>query len=336
VSPFAFATCARGFERWLKLGVATTRPAWRSSYARPGIVTFRVPEPPTAALPCPSPFARTWGASLGPASSPAHAVQLLRARLTDDDLARGVFLHAYPRADAEGPDAAAAVTDLRGELLHLMALREGDPTRGSLVVDAIVAPGDATMVGIHAHDERRGPAPGGWPRAEVPAHAPSRAYGKLQEALRFGGILPGTRDVAIDVGCAPGGAALALLERGVQVWGIDTGAVAPAVAEHGRFIHLATTLGDVRWEQLPQHPTLLLCDVNLAPQVALHGIERLLPPVRPTLRAAILTLKLSGDDQAARLPAFLERLRALRIGAPRLAHLPSAGREVCAVLVRDS
>ena len=41
--------------------------------------------------------------------------------------------------------------------------------------------------------------------------------------------------------------------------------------------YLPIKVGALRWEQLPAHVDWLLLDVNLAPQVALHEIARLMP-----------------------------------------------------------
>jgi hypothetical protein len=78
----------------------------------------------------------------------------------------------------------------------------------------------------------------------------------------------------------------------------------------------------------------LLVDVNLAPQVALHEIARLMPRLKKTLRGAVITLKLNDWTFVDELPALRERI--VQLGLPRvqMRHLPSNRREVCAVAQR--
>ncbi|HEX2692374.1 MAG TPA: hypothetical protein VHN14_37465, partial [Kofleriaceae bacterium] len=73
---------------------------------------------------------------------------------------------------------------------------------------------------------------------------------------------------------------------------------------------------------------------NLAPQVALHEVARLMPRLVTTLRGAVFTLKLNDWAFVAELPALIDRIR--RMGLPEVSvrHLPSNRREVCAVALR--
>ena len=59
----------------------------------------------------------------------------------------------------------------------------------------------------------------------------------------------------------------------------------------------------------------LLVDVNLAPQVALHEVARLMPRLRATLRGAVFTLKLNDWTFVAELPVLVERIRAMGLAA---------------------
>jgi 23S rRNA (cytidine2498-2'-O)-methyltransferase len=137
--------------------------------------------------------------------------------------------------------------------------------------------------------------------------------------------------VALEIGAAPGGAALALARRGLEVWGVDTAALAPQVLAHPNVRHVPKKAGALRWEELPPRVDWLLVDVNLAPQVALHEVARLVPPLRPKLLGAVLTLKLNDLAFVDELPALVERIRGMGLGDVRLRHLPSNRREICAV-----
>jgi hypothetical protein len=124
---------------------------------------------------------------------------------------------------------------------------------------------------------------------------------------------------------------MALAKRGVEVWGVDTGELAPQVKALAGVHHLAIKVGALRWEQLPPSIDWLLVDVNLAPQVALHEIARLMPRLKPTLRGAVLTLKLNDFAFVSELGVLADRIRGLGFHDVRMRHLPSNRREVCCV-----
>ena len=68
---------------------------------------------------------------------------------------------------------------------------------------------------------------GGVPRIAPPEEMVSRAYLKMAEALEWSAIPLARGEVCVELGCSPGGAAQALLERGLFVIGIDPAEVDP-------------------------------------------------------------------------------------------------------------
>lgn len=315
---FAFASCLPGVEPAVKLEVARDRPDLAFAFSRPGLVTFKsrgaiTPEDPPASV-----FARVWGRSLGTVVN-ADAV---REQLADLGVTR---VHVYSR----DPDKPA-------DLAPWAALAPRGPALvGELVANIIVPPGGSTaevsFLGIHRHDPTRGPEAGGGFGVVVPEDAPSRAYAKIEEAIAWAKLPLAAGEVALEIGAAPGGAVLALARRGLTVWGVDTGELAPVVRALPNVTHLAKKVGAVRWEELPPRIDWLLVDVNLAPQVALHEISRLMPKLRPTLRGAVITLKLNDWGFVAELPKLVQRIRDLGLPDVRLRHLPANRKEVCAV-----
>ena len=314
---FAFASCLPGVEPAVKLEVARDRPELKFAYSRPGLVTFRSARELTPDDPPGSVFARVWGRSVGAASDPAAAaLQLASLGATR--------LHAFPR----DPEIAT-------DLAPWQALGPGGIAQpGELVADVIVAPDEPTWLGLHRHDPTRSPHAGGAFPVEVPADSPSRAFAKIEEAIAWAKLPMLAGQVALEIGAAPGGAVLALARRGLTVWGVDTGELAPQVLALPNVHHIAKKVGAVRWEELPPRIDWLLVDVNLAPQVALHEVARLMPKLRETLRGAVITLKLNDWSFVAELPKLVARIRELGLPDVRLRHLPSNRREVCAVALR--
>jgi 23S rRNA (cytidine2498-2'-O)-methyltransferase len=278
-------------------------------------------------------FARVWGASLGPAATPAEAA----ARLAEATVDR---VHAWRRdldtlveprhGHAPAPMASAELAAWTGE--H----PTGPARDGERIGDIVLAAGEPAWLGVHRHDPSRPTLPGGAIDVGVPVdpEAPSRAGRKLEEAIAWARLPVAAGDVALDVGAAPGGATLALARRGVTVYAVDPGELAPAVRARPEVHHLAITLAALRWEQLPPRVDWLLLDVHLAPQVAIHEVLRLAPAVRETLRGAVLTLKLNDWAFVDELPVLAARIAGLGLPRVRLRHLPSNRREVCAVATR--
>jgi 23S rRNA (cytidine2498-2'-O)-methyltransferase len=186
------------------------------------------------------------------------------------------------------------------------------------------------------HDALRSPWPGGALPVELPPGTPSRAHAKIEQAIAWAGLPIAAGQVAVEIGSAPGGAAYALCRRGVSVWGVDPAGMDPAVLafvgpEGARVHHVAQSLAQVRWESLPRHVDWLLCDVHVAPPVALHGLARLRPAFGRSLRGAVVTLKMNDEAMRRGLPQWIDRLRALGLPRVEVAHLPANRHELCAV-----
>lgn len=313
MAEFVFATCLPGLEPAVKREVARTRPDLRFAYSRPGLVTFKSPRDVTPEDPPGSVFARVWGRSIGAAHDPVVAASLLEPLHADR-------VHAFARDPATPIDLAAWQLGTGGTALD-----------GELVADVIVGADEPTWLGAHRHDALRSPHPGGAFPVDLPADAPSRAYCKIEEAIAWRKLPVAAGQVALEIGAAPGGAVLALARRGLDVWAVDTGNLAPVVLALPNVHHLEKKVGALRWEELPPHIDWLLVDVNLAPQVALHEISRLMPRLRPTLLGAVFTLKLNDWSFVDELPALVARIRELGFAEVTLRHLPSNRREICAV-----
>jgi 23S rRNA (cytidine2498-2'-O)-methyltransferase len=352
---FVWATHQVAAMRWLKAELARTAPHLQFAFARPGMTTFRVDAAVAAAhgrearglegLRLPSSFARAWGRSLGRASSAEQVLELLAPHL-----GAPLRLHVFERdVDVPADEQDATVAGRRAAAVEA-ALRALAPRAfwpevravgGELVADVIVPhgaePDEPYLVGVHRHDEHRGPWPGGVAHVAPPPDAPSRAWCKIEEALRWADLAPAPGDIAVEIGSAPGGATLALLRRGLTVYGIDPGEMHPLTKRFrgpgdNRFVHLHMPAAEVPKRALPRQYQWLLLDVNLAPMVALRYVERFVALAHGGLKGAVLTIKLNDEGVFVALPRLLERIH--KLGAPRLAvtQLPSHRSEVVAIL----
>lgn len=335
---FVWITHQVAATRWLKAELGARAPGWKFAFARPGLTTYKVDgavtQPPTS-------FARAWGQSLGRAADAAEVLALV------GDPA-GARLHVFEReidvpvdeqdATVRGTRAAAVEAALRarGGFADDVRARAGDR-----VIDVIVPhgrePDEPWLVGTHVHGGDHGPWPGGVPHVAPPPEAPSRAWCKIEEALRWADLEPAPGEIAVELGSAPGGASYALLARGLTVHGIDPGAMDPRVlgfaGPHGnRFVHHHVPAAEVRRAELPRRYQWLLNDVNLAPMVALKYVERYVALAHGGLRGAVLTLKLNDDGVFEALPRLLDRIGKLGARRVRVTQLPSHRSEVAAIL----
>lgn len=339
---FLVAVCQLGAEPALKREVTREHPQLRAAFARPGLVTFKSTAGPVGPdFVLRSVFARAFASALGP----ARAIEEV-ARLADGVRGQGrLRLHVWERdthrpgeappldAAAEGERAAPVRDALRavgGE-----RFLDGEATRpGDHVLDVIVAGEEPLFVGHHIHSAAHSPFAGGGIAVEVPPEAPSRAYRKLEEALRWSRVPVRRGQVAVEVGSSPGGASYALLRRGLTVFGVDPGAMDPLLLASPRFHHLAVSLARLDYAALPPRADWLLLDVNLAAPVALHAIRGVVAALRPSLRGLLFTLKLNDWELAAAVPDLLRRIGELGFPEVRATQLPSNRQEIFACGLR--
>lgn len=344
---FVWVTHHVAATRWLKAELRQRAPHLAFAFARPGLTTFRLDDEPAGdrfTIELPSSFARAFGRSLGRAASAAEVLALAQ------ELPGPLRLHVFERdLDVPADEQDRSVAGTRAAALEA-ELRAAAPARfapevraraGELVLDVVApnaaAPDEPYLVGAHRHDDRHGAWPGGVSYVAPPPEAPSRAYSKIEEALRWAGLEPTPGELAVELGSAPGGATYALLQRGLTVYGIDPGEMHPITREFrgpsgNRLVHLHVPAAEVQKRDLPRRYQWLLLDMNLAPMVALRYVERFAALAHGGLRAAVLTLKLNDDGVFEALPRLTERITKLGAARVRLTQLPSHRSELAAIL----
>ncbi len=205
--------------------------------------------------------------------------------------------------------------------------------RNSRVLDIVVlAPGE-WWIGYHLAMRKHDRWPGGAIPVVMPERAVSRAYLKMQEALAWSDLPLVAEDECVEIGCAPGGASQALLERGLYVTGIDPAEVDEAVLAHPRFRHLKKRGRDVRKKEF-EGVRWLAADMNIAPEATLEEIEAIVTHPGIAIRGMVLTLKFSTWKQAERVPEFVEQVRGWGFRDVRTRQLISGGQEICLVALK--
>ena len=353
---FLFAVCQNGAEQALKNEITAGPVRASLAFSRPGFVTFKlsdeVAEP--AQFQFPSTFARTFGFSLGKVigeSTIELAQQTWKLPGVEMFLAEHeiVDVHVWQRDTAvpgyrgfePGPTELALAVEravrehASVEPLRTMPVTPRAPTRRNRwVLDVMLVEPGEWWIGCHHTTRRLDCFPGGVIPLELPEHAASRAYLKMQEALQWSALPIARGDFCVELGCSPGGASQALLEQGLRVLGVDPAEVDPDVLANERFTHLRRRSTEVRRKQL-QGVQWLAADMNVAPNYTLDAVEEIVASEHTNIRGMILTLKLADWKLAGELPKFVERVRGWGYRDVRTRQLAFNRQEICLVALRS-
>ena len=359
---FYYATCQRGAEQALKHEVSLRGTDLRLAFSRPGFVTFKRDSPESEddlrdqnLMAQRWVFARTFGKSICRVTGP-YLHQLARAMWEQADVVEQTAmrrfhqLHVWER-DLEVPgrrgfepgltpmafdvdDAVRAAAPPTVSQFWTTPLRQLRPAgRNQNVLDVVVVQPDEWWVGWHRVVTPQHRWPGGMIPLEMPDHAVSRAYLKMAEGLQWSDFPIRAGDEWVEIGCAPGGASQALLDRGQFVTGIDPAEVDESVLANPRFRHLRKRGADVRRREF-RDVRWLAADLNVVPRYTLDTIEGIVTHRESTIRGMIITLKLPSWELAEQLPAYVERIRTWGYRDVRIRQLAHNSQEVCVVALR--
>jgi 23S rRNA (cytidine2498-2'-O)-methyltransferase len=200
--------------------------------------------------------------------------------------------------------------------------------RGRLVLDCVLVEPDQWWIGYHRASREESRWPGGIIPLEPPEDAVSRAWLKMEEALRWSRLAIRDGSRVAEIGSAPGGASQALLARGCEVLGIDPAEMDPRVLAHARFRHVRC-----RARQVPRREfrkvRWLTADMNVAPNNTLDAVEEIVSHPLVSVRGLLLTLKLTKWSLAEKLPEWILRVRSWGYNIVRPRQLVHNRQEVC-------
>jgi 23S rRNA (cytidine2498-2'-O)-methyltransferase len=245
------------------------------------------------------------------------------------------YLPGPVAADAEAARAIVAQSATAASSQLLAPTRSGDLILDCVIVEnaSVAANGQQPTeaewyLGYHRATGITSCQPGGMGPIELPEHAVSRAYLKLQEGLRWSQLPLKAGERCSEIGAAPGGASQALLERGLYVTGIDPAEIDRRVLEHPNFVHIRKRGSEVRRREF-RKTRWLLADLNVAPQYTLDTVEAIALHEEVELRGLLLTLKLLDWNLADEIPAYLERIRSWGFNSVRARQLQTSRQEIC-------
>ncbi|MEM6472187.1 MAG: SAM-dependent methyltransferase [Planctomycetota bacterium] len=351
---FSMMTCAVGAEVPLKTEVAEL--GWRLAFSRPGFVTAKH-DKPGADLPH-GIFVRTASRSLGHlrGSDGDQLIGQLGELLSSSKPDR-VFdeLHVWPRDrlpigkfgfEPELDEVSKLVAQQIVEKLPAERIKARVPNQvaahNSCVLDVVLVDPNDWFIGWHdigpAPDDGQHQHANGvdwplrWPgglQPIVPKYEPiSRAYFKAAEAMDWSGFPFRERDVAVEVGSAPGGACGRMLELGLKVIGIDPADMDPRIANHPRFTHHRARAGDLP-RKVFRGARWLFADSNVKPDKMLTTVENIVTHRDRTIEGLLLTFKLGDYSAAAEIPAWRTRIEQWGPSQIRVRQLARNRCEVC-------
>jgi len=329
-SPHLLALTNSGSERALKLEVGAAGLDWRPGFQAKGMVAFKA------------------GETVGEFGREALRVPLA--------FARRLSLFAGKAGTREGAEAVVRGVGGAAMVVHHLGLEKGRLVGmgggvgevrladGAVVGTVIEVGPEDFWTGVHWHGRLLSPDPGGASGIELPEDAPSRAWLKLEEAVRFFDLRFRAEDVVVELGCAPGGVILALLRRGVSVIGVDPARLAPvvmasAVAEMPRVgeaggvpwvVHCRKPAALVSKRDLGGRATWFMSDMNQSPAVAITECRRCIG-MCPSIRSAVITLKLTDFAEASAQGEWLAAMRAMGFRTVRLQQMAVHHRELALV-----
>lgn len=353
---FLFAVCQCGAEPAMKRELAAGPTNARAAFSRPGFVTFKLDAPiaDPATFQLSTTFARTFAFSLGKVEGDSTQ-QLAEATWNlpgvEDFLAAETIidLHVWQRDSAvpgergfePGPTelARAVEESLRSscplENLRSLPEKPRPPSRRNRwVLDVVLVEPGEWWIGCHQTTRRLDCWPGGVVPLELPEHAVSRAYLKMQEALYWSALPVARGDLCVELGCAPGGATQALIEYGLRVLGVDPAEVDEEVLADPHFTHIRRRSIEVS-HKLLKGVEWLAADMNVAPSFTLDAVEEVVGMRETNIRGMILTLKLADWKLATQLPEFIERVRSWGYLDVRTRQLAFNRQELCLVALRS-
>jgi 23S rRNA (cytidine2498-2'-O)-methyltransferase len=179
----------------------------------------------------------------------------------------------------------------------------------------------------------------------MPEDSPSRAWLKLEEAVNFWALdfMPG--EIAVELGCSPGGVVHALLNYGVSVIGVDPAGMADVVTARGveqrerlgfgapGFYHCRKPAALVSKRELGEGVSWFFSDMNQNPEVTLKECARIVK-MAPSIRGVLITLKLSEMEAVERKAEWIQSLGDLGFNTVRLQQLAVHHRELALLGLR--
>lgn len=296
---FFYFLCNPGSESFLKEEIRLIYPELRFAYSTEGFLTFKEIRP--------------LGKTLRPVFCRHFGRFIMRGTLEEARKAAGDF---------KGP---VLFYSKDGEIFESPKVTFGDWV---LEIIKVTANGkDQFYLGEYKSSLLTAPWPGGFSPHTLPEESPSRAYLKVLDGIDYAGAVLNAGEHALEIGSSPGGATYALLKKGLSVEGIDPGLMDDICVANPKFFHHHTSIQDFKVFELKEHVHWLFVDMNLPPEGTLREIEKVVEKIRPSLKGAFITLKMTKPELVKRAPMYLTFVANMGLKVVLATQLPSNKQE---------
>jgi len=295
MSLFYFALINPEVESLFKLEVMTRFPSLRLSYVRPGFFTFKSDVSVRF-----DPFlARVSGVSKG--------------KYKFDDLN---FSRAWVWKFSESLVIPESLKSISDQTIFKI---------GETVTLIMMLGPDEYWVGEYVQKSTHFQTPGEV-SSIAPREVPSRAYFKIAEAFESFDLPFDSGEVVLELGSAPGGATLFLLEQELRVIGVDPAEMDPMFEKKKGFKHWKKSFETLEESDFREDIDWIISDVNLPPTVVLGQVQRMLRFLNP--RGLVLTLKLNEAKHLLYLLRVVDDFKKLGFKKVELKYLPTHRKEI--------
>lgn len=296
---FFYFLCNPGSESFLKEEIRLIYPELRFAYSTEGFLTFKEIRP------------------LGKTLRPVFCRHFGRF------IMRGTLEEAEARAREINLPTLFYSKD--GEIYKNPKIPFGEY---ALEIIKVTANGkDQYYLGEFKSSLMTAPFPGGFSSSVLPEAAPSRAYLKVLDGIEYVGAKLTPGEHALEIGSSPGGATYALLEKGLSVEGIDPALMSEICLNDPKFFHHHVAIQDFKVFDLQNHVQWLFVDMNLPPEGTLREIEKVVEKIRPSLKGAFITLKMTKFELVSRVPMYLTFVNNMGLKVVMATQLPSHKQE---------
>ncbi len=188
------------------------------------------------------------------------------------------------------------------------------------------------LIGWHRVRSFQSAFPGGMLDLEVPEEVVSRAWLKMEEALRWSHF-PIEDARVCEIGSAPGGATQALLARGCEVMGVDPAEMDPIVLENPKFRHIRSRIAFVKRREF-RRVRWLTCDINVPPNYTLDVIESVVTHPEVSVRGMLLTLKFPDWNMGFDVGEYIARIKSWGFNIVHARQLHYSHQEICVACLK--
>lgn len=204
--------------------------------------------------------------------------------------------------------------------------------KGETVTLVMMAGNDEFWVGTYTLASHHFQTPGEV-SSVLEKEVPSRAYYKIAEAFEAFDLPFDFKERVLELGSAPGGASLFLLEQDMIVLGVDPADMDQRVLKNINFKHIRRPFETLKEEDFKGDVDWIVSDINLPPTVVLKEVYRLLTFMEP--RGLVLTLKMNEMKHLDVVAAVREQVRKLGFKKVDLKYLPSHKKEIALIAQRS-